>query len=155
MAFTYSDANLGTATDAARLNSVRLLLGDTDSTDAQFQDAEVTFALSQTGSNIYYAAAWLARAASAKYSRQVNIELDGQLSAEYSDLAKQYRDLADQLEYQATKSGSVLGVAAGGITKTSVSAARSNTDRVHPTFRRDRFWNPPSYDSDPSGYEDS
>jgi len=154
MAFSYDDTNLGTDTASARLNSVRLLLGDTDSNDAQVQDAEVTFALSETNDNIYYAAAWLARAVAGKYARQVNIDLDGQLSADYSDLAEQYNKLADQLEYQGTKAGSRIGVKAGGITKTDIEIARENTNRVKPSFTRDRFWNPPSYDGMDYGYED-
>jgi hypothetical protein len=118
------------------------------------QDTEVTFALSETGDNIYFAAAWLARTVASKYSRQVNIDLDGQLSVDYSDLARQYNRLADQLEYQGTKAGGRLGIKAGGITKTSIEAARQNTNRVKPTFRRDRFWNPPTYDGVDYGYED-
>jgi len=129
-------------------------LGDTDSGDPQVQDTEVTFALSETGDNIYFAAAWLARTVASKYSRQVNIDLDGQLSVDYSDLARQYNRLADQLEYQGTKAGGRLGIKAGGITKTSIEAARQNTNRVKPTFRRDRFWNPPTYDGVDYGYED-
>lgn len=154
MAFSYDNTDLGTDTASGRLNATRLLLGDTDSNDAQVQDDEVTFALSETNDNVYYAAAWLARTVAAKYSRQVTIELDGQLTAEYSDLAKQYTALADSLEYQGTKAGSRVGVKAGGITKADIEIARENTNRVKPTFTRDRFWNPPSYDGMDYGYED-
>ena len=154
MSFSYDDTDLGTDTASGRLNATRFLLGDTDSGDPQVQDTEVTFALSETGDNIYFAAAWLARTVASKYSRQVNIDLDGQLSVDYSDLARQYNRLADQLEYQGTKAGGRLGIKAGGITKTSIEAARQNTNRVKPTFRRDRFWNPPTYDGVDYGYED-
>lgn len=154
MAFTYDDTDLGTDTASGRLNATRLLLGDTDSTDPQVQDAEVNFALSETNDNIYYAAAWLARSVAGKYARQVNIELDGQLSADYSDLAEQYNKLADQLEYQGTKAGARVGIKAGGLTKTDIEIAREQTNRVKPSFRRDRFWNPPSYDGMDFGYED-
>jgi len=143
-----------TFTTSGRLNATRFLLGDTDSNDPQVQDGEVTFALSETNDNIYYAAAWLARAVASKYARQVNIELDGQLSADYSDLAEQYNRLADQLEHQGTKAGGRLGIKAGGITKTDIEIAREQTNRVKPSFRRDRFWNPPSYDGMDFGYED-
>jgi len=154
LSFSYDDTDLGTDTASGRLNATRFLLGDTDSGDPQVQDTEVTFALSETGDNIYFAAAWLARTVASKYSRQVNIDLDGQLSVDYSDLARQYNRLADQLEYQGTKAGGRLGIKAGGITKTSIEAARQNTNRVKPTFRRDRFWNPPTYDGVDYGYED-
>ena len=155
MSFSYDDTDLGTDTASGRLNATRLLLGDTDSNDPQVQDSEVTFALSETNDNVYYAAAWLARVVASKYSRQVTTELDGQLSVEYSDLAKQYSKLADQLEYQGTKAGGRLGIKAGGITKTDIEIAREQTNRVKPTFRRDRFWNPPTYDGMDFGYEDT
>ena len=154
MSFSYDNTDLGTDTASGRLNATRLLLGDTDSNDPQVQDAEVNFALSQTNNSIYSAAAWLARAIAGKYARQVNIDLDGQLSADYSDLAEQYNRLADQLEYQATKIGAGVGIKAGGITKTDIEIAREQTNRVKPSFRRDRFWNPPSYDGMDFGYED-
>lgn len=154
MAFSYDDTNLGTDTASARLNATRLLLGDTNSSDPQVQDDEVIFALAQVNDNVYYAAAWLARAIAAKYSRQVTTELDGQLSVEYSDLAKQYYTLSDDLEYQGTKAGGGLGIKAGGITKTDIEIAREQTNRVKPSFTRDRFWNPPSYDGMDYGYED-
>lgn len=154
MSYSYDNTDLGTDTASGRLNATRFLLGDTDSNDPQVQDEEITFALAQTNDSIYAAAAWLARAVAAKYSRQVNIDLDGQLSAEYSDLAAQYNRLADQLEYQATKAGAGIGIKAGGITKTDIEIAREQTNRVKPSFRRDRFWNPPSYDGMDFGYED-
>jgi len=155
LSFSYDETDLGTDTASGRLNATRLLLGDTDSTDQQVQDEEVTFALSETNNNVYYAAAWLSRTVAGKYSRQVTTELDGQLSVEYSDLAKQYYQLADQLEYQGTKAGARIGVKAGGISKTEIENVRQNTNRVKPSFRRDRFWNPPTYDGIDYGYEDT
>ena len=94
---------------------------------------------------MYYSGAWVARVIASKYSRQVTTQLSGALSADYSDLAKQYQALADNLEYQGKTSGAALGVLAGGITKTSIETVRDNTDRVEGSFRRDRFKNPPSY----------
>ena len=154
MTWTYDPTNAGTGNAAARLDAVRLLVGDTDTNDQQVQDEEIAFALSESNDNVYYAAAWVARAIAGKYARQVTTELDGQLSVEYSDLAKQYSKLADQLEYQSLKTGGGLGIKAGGITKTDIEIARENTNRVKPSFRRDRFWNPPSYDGMDFGYED-
>ena len=154
MAFSYDGTNLETDTASGRLNATRFLLGDTDSSDPQVQNSEVSFALGQTGNNIYSAAAWLARAVASKYSRQVNIELDEQISADYSDLAQQYNRLAERLDYQAIKAGGRLGIKAGGISKTDIETARQNTNRVKPSFRRDRFWNPPTYDGTDFGYED-
>ena len=93
MAWSYDASDLDTTTPSGRLNTVRLLLGDTDTLDQQVQNEEITFSLSQTNDNVYFAAAWLARTVASKYARKVNVQLDGSLSADYSDLAKQYTSL--------------------------------------------------------------
>jgi hypothetical protein len=145
MAWSYDPTDLDTTTASGRLNTVRLLVGDTNTEDQQVQNEEITFGLSQNGDNVYYAGAWIARAIASKYSRQVTTSLDGALKADYSDLAKQYKVIADDLEYQGKTSGAVIGVLAGGITKSGIEAVRANTNRVEGSFRRDRFKNPPSY----------
>jgi hypothetical protein len=153
MAWTYDPTTLGTAEADERLNSVRLLSGDTDITDQQLTNEEVNFSLTQTGNNVYASAAWVARAISSKYSRLVDTELSGALSSKYSTLAKQYMTLADSLEFQGKTAGAVIGIKAGGISTTAVKAVRENTDRIKPSFRRDRFKNPASYnDSDSYDY---
>ena len=48
MAWSYDATDLGTGTVSGRLNSVRLLVGDTDTNDQQVQNEEVIFALAQT-----------------------------------------------------------------------------------------------------------
>ena len=145
MAWSYDPTDLDNTTASGRLNIVRLLVGDTDTVDQQVQNEEITFGLSENGDNIYLSASWIARAISSKYSRQVTTSLDGALSADYSDLAKQYQTLADQLEYQGKTNGASVGILAGGITKTQVEGVRANTNRIEGSFRRDRFKNPPSY----------
>jgi hypothetical protein len=145
MSWSYEEYDLNNTTASGRLNTVRLLVGDTDSLDQQVQNEEVLFALSENGNNVYYAGAWVARAISAKYSRKVTTQLSGALSADYSDLAKQYKALADDLEYQGKTAGAAVGVLAGGITKSGIKAVRANTNRIEGSFRRDRFKNPPSY----------
>ena len=136
---------MDTTTASGRLNTVRLLVGDTNTADQQVQNEEVTFSLSENGNNVYYSGAWIARVIASKYSRQVTTQLSGALSADYSDLAKQYQALADNLEYQGKTAGASVGVLAGGITKSTVEAVRRNTNRIEGSFRRDRFKNPPSY----------
>ena len=145
MAWSYDPTDLNTTTASGRLNTVRLLVGDTDTTDQQVQNEEVTFSLSENGDNVYYSGAWVARAIASKYSRKVNTELSGALKADYSDLVTHYNSLADNLEYQGKTSGASVGVLAGGITKSTVEAVRQNTNRIEGSFRRDRFKNPPSY----------
>jgi len=145
MAWSYDPTDLNTTTASGRLNTVRLLVGDTDTTDQQVQNEEVTFSLSENGNNVYYSGAWVARTIASKYSRKVNTELSGALKADYSDLVTHYNSLADNLEYQGKTSGASVGVLAGGITKSTVEAVRQNTNRIEGSFRRDRFKNPPSY----------
>lgn len=145
MTFTYDVDDLGTTTASGRRNAVRFLVGDTDSTDVQVQDDEITFALAQSSDNVYEAGAYCCRAIAAKYSRRVDTELDGALSASYSDLHAHYMALAENLEAESKKQ-SGLGVKAGGLSKADISVVRQDTDRVPPSFRRDRFRNPPNYD---------
>lgn len=143
MAWSYDPTDLTTDTVSGRLNSVRFLIGDNDTNDQQLQDEEIQFALAQSGDNIYSAGAWSSRALANKFARLVNIDLDGQLAAEYSDLTSQYLQLADSLEYQAKKVSGALGMVAGGISKTDMRLARQAPDRVKPSFRRNQFDNPP------------
>ena len=151
MAWSYEETDLRTTTASGRLNTVRLLLGDTDSNDQQVQNEEIAFALAQNNNNVYYAGAWCARIVAAKYSRKVTTSIDNAISADYSDLAKQYKKLAESLEYQGKKSGAVVGIKAGGITKSGIDAIRADTNRITPSFRRDRFRNPPSYSGEDYG----
>lgn len=143
MTWSYDNTDLTTSTSSGRLNSVRLLVGDTDTNDQQVQDEEITFALDQTGDNVYYAASWIARSLASKYARYVDTDLDGQLSESYSQLQTHYKVLSEQLEYQGKKTGAVLGVAAGGISEAEMETAADDDDRVKPRIRRDQF----TYDS--------
>jgi hypothetical protein len=145
MAWSYDPSDLNTTTASGRLNTVRLLIGDTDTADQQMQDAEITFALAQNGDNTYLASSWSCRVLASKFARMVTTQIDHALRANYSDLMQHYQQMADTLEYQGKTSGAALGVLAGGISKTTVEAVRANTDRIEGTFRRDRFKNPPSY----------
>ena len=119
MAWTYDPTDLNTTTATGRLNSVRLLVGDTATLDQQVQDEEITFALSQAGDNAYSAAAFVCGLIAAKYSRLVTTQLDGALMAEYSDRVKHYRMLYTQMkELDKRYSGRALGVSAGGVPNT-------------------------------------
>lgn len=142
MSWSYSPSDLNTTTASGRLNTVRLLVGDTDSSDPLAQNEEILFALSQTGNNVYYAAVWICRTVAAKFSRMVTTTLDGALSASYSDKAKQYNLLAIQIEAQGKKtSGKALGVSAGGISVAAMGVANSDPDRVMPAFAVNQFDN--------------
>lgn len=149
--FTYDIDDLLTTTATGRKNVVRFLVGDTDENDVQVSDDEIYFALSQNSDNVYYSSAYVCRALASKYGRNVDVAISGVLDAKYSTLRDHYMSLADSIETEAKKQ-SGLGFSAGGISQSSVTTARQLTDRVEPSFRRDRFWNPPGYDGT-SDYE--
>ena len=145
MAWTYDESVLTTTTAAGRLNVVRLLIGDTDTNDQLIKDEEITFALSQANDNVYFSASWSARTISAQFARRVTTKLDGALSSNYSDLAKQYKALSDDLREQGQKySMTSSSLRAGGISKAAIKANRQLTDRPDPAFHKGQFDNPPS-----------
>lgn len=154
MTWSYSAADLSLETDAGRINVVRFLVGDTVTSDQQVQDEEIEFALDATGDNAYFAAAYVSNAIAGRYARRVDTQLDGALSAKYSQLQDHYKKLAFTLDKQGKKfSGGTLGISFGGISLSDIDTVRENTDRVSNTFRRDRFRHPASsYHPDP--YED-
>lgn len=148
MSWSYSATDLNTTTSSGRLNSVRLLVGDTDTTDQLVQNEEITFALSQAGNNIYYASSWICKVIAAKFSRMVDTQLDGALSAKYSDRSKQFQQLAIQIEAQGKKtSGKTLGVFGGGISVADMTLVNANPDRVQPAFTIGQFDNVEAADS--------
>jgi hypothetical protein len=148
MAFTYDETNLNTSTAIGRLNAVRLLVGDTDTSDQQVQNEEIYFALAQSGDNVYSAASWICSTIAAKYSRLVDTDLDGQLAEKYSQLQTHYKGLASDLEFKSTKVGASLGFVAGGLSKSTMKAVESNTDRTGSRIRRDQFRYQEIYSSD-------
>ena len=145
MGWTYIIGDLLKDTPEGWLADIRLLIGDTDPDDHQLEDEEIQLALKLNEDNIYYSAAWSARAIGSKYARRVNTEVSGALKAQYSDLLDHYNDLATKLEYQGKTAGASLDVKAGGTTISDVYLVRSDSNRIQGSFRRDQFRNPPTY----------
>lgn len=139
MAWSYDERNLNTTTELGRLNATRFLIGDTNELDEQVQDEEIKFTLSQANDNTYLAGAFLCRTIAAKYARNVDVEISGALKESSSQIQAHYLELAEALEYQAQKTGGLLGIKAGGINKTTVETVRENTTRVRPAFNKDQF----------------
>lgn len=149
MTWTYDGAP-GTSDAAGRRDSVRFLVGDTDTNDQQVTDEEITFALNSAADDVYLAAAITARAISGKYARRVDTSVES-IRSSYSQLRENYLKLAQRLEKQAKKYGSVgMGVpVAGGISVSEIDSNEENSDRPDPAFRRRMFRNPPDgYDED-------
>ena len=133
--WTYDPEVLGVDTADERRNSVRFLVGDTDTNDQQVQDEEIVFALGQTAQNIYFAGAMIAEGVRAKYARFATSEVDRTLRVRYSDLQEHYRALSQDLREKGVKWGSGLGVSAGGVNLLQMAIARNNPLRPPATYK--------------------
>jgi hypothetical protein len=142
MTWTYTAAP-STTTPEGRRDAVRVLIGDTDTTDQQITDEVIAFALDQSGDEVYEAGAIIARSLAAKYARLVDTKVED-VETKYSQRRDTYMQLARDLEAQAEKYGSSsLGVPiAGGISISEMEAARDDTDRVPALFKVGQFDNP-------------
>lgn len=143
MAFTY-----GGDPANSDLEALRFSIGDTDSTDQQFQDAELNHLLTAKGS-VPGAAVEAVRRLIAKYARQVNKAV-GDLKVSYSDRVKGYQILLKEKQRELALSN--CSPVAGGISKARKLTVEQDSDRVHPSFERGQFDHPGT--GDRSEYED-
>lgn len=147
MSWTYLGCP-GTDTADERRDAVRLYVGDTDKDDQQVQDAEIDFALSEKDDEIYAASAMVCRILAGKYTRLVDISIDG-VSTSYSDRADSYTALAEKYEQEASLTGGGLGSPyVGGVSKAERDSVDEETDRIKPAFERGQFDNPSKSDTD-------
>lgn len=77
------------------IDAIRLLIGDTDSTDQLITDTEIQYLLTRHGS-VNRTASEACRAIAAKFARLMNRSIGG-LSADFSQKYHQYMALADSL----------------------------------------------------------
>lgn len=143
MAWTY-DSSLATNKDR-----VRFLIGDTDTTDQQLQDGEITWVLTRVGC-IEKAAAKCCRALAAKYSRQADSTV-GDLAVKKSQRAAAYLELAIQLE-QDSPDGAVY---VGGVNVSEKQTYEGDTDLLAPKFFRDMQKYPGTTNEEPVTSETS
>jgi hypothetical protein len=138
MTATYDPTNLDKDTASGRVNVVRFLLGDTDVTNPELQNEEITFTLSETTNKVYLAASISASTVSSKYSGLANVEINGILSVDYSELANAFSLLSVKLKSDGNRlEGGSIGVFVGGL---PVFPARSYS------FFRGQFQNPNELD---------
>lgn len=128
MTWTYSITDLATS----QKDQVRLLIGDTVTSDQQLQDEEIDYMLTRRGST-YGAAAECCRSLQAKFSRSVDYTAAGTKSS-YSQLAKAYGVKAAEFEAKSAMSGAGAPYA-GGISVTDKRNQEQNPDRVSPQFQ--------------------
>lgn len=132
MTFSY-DENIGDD-----VSEVRLILGDTDSTDVLLQDEEIDFFLTDEGS-VEGAAARGAEAIAAKFSRRADVSI-GDYSEKLNQVADHYFKLAEKIRKQESRMFAIPY--AGGISKDDKETVRDNTDRVKPKFTKNIMQNP-------------
>ncbi len=113
-------------------DEVRFLVGDTDSTDTQVTDAEISWALADA-SNTTLAAAQIAEAIAAKYARFVSKSV-GDLSIQYAQRQQHYAELAARLKAKGSRRGVVPY--AGGISQADKETQEDDSDRVQPSFTK-------------------
>lgn len=112
-------------------DQVRLLIGDTDSTNPLLQDEEIAYFLSKRP-NSYGAAAECCRTLSTRFASSATTTA-GDTKIAYSDIAKAFAARAQAFESQAANSGAGLPYA-GGISQADKQSQIENTDRVPPQF---------------------
>lgn len=125
MAFTYTSDPENSKRDA-----VRLLTGDTDSTDALLQDSEVDYFLSLYSDTVYPAAAAACDAISSKYARQADTT-NGRLSIRASQRSYAYAQKAKELRRDTLLGAEVF---AGGLTISGKNTLDDDSDAVQPAF---------------------
>jgi hypothetical protein len=131
MGWTYDATDI-----SSDLAKVRLLIGDTDTNDQQFDDAEVNFFINQAG-NVWGAAAQACEALASNYARRVDKAV-GRTRLSASQRVKHYLDLAKKLKAQGTR----LAIPkAGGISIAEKQTQRDDSDRVGPSFHVGQFDN--------------
>lgn len=122
----------GQAVPQPCIDTVRFLIGDTDSSDPQFQDGEISGLLVQNVGEPYQSAIEGCRALATKYARQADKTV-GDLHILSSQKSKTYIALIPQLQAQAQRH-TVPVPYAGGIKKSDKQKDQDNDDVVPPSF---------------------
>lgn len=131
-------------------DKVRLLTGDTDTSNPRFSDEEITAALAATGDSIYLACAYLFDGLAAKYALTASISVDG-YSRQSGKFIDNFTKLANRFRAQAATQGAGgLGAPfVGGISESEIETQREDSDRVPNYFEHDMMQNPsPASDYD-------
>lgn len=134
MAWTYGTSP-GTSTAAERRDAVRLAIGDTDTNDQQFDDAEIAWFLSQAGGAatidcVREASILAAETLVGKYARQVDTT-HGKLSVGASKRADHYRQLVKDLRAKRSRLAEIF---AGGRSVAEKQSDAAESDWVQPGF---------------------
>jgi hypothetical protein len=93
-------------------DEVRFWIQDTDSTDYEFTDTEITYLLAQFPSSPILAARYGCQILATKYARQPDYSMGGVISESASSISKMYSDRANDLIkiYNESLSGTSISV---------------------------------------------
>jgi hypothetical protein len=128
-------------------DKVRLLTGDTDTTDQQLQDEEIDLYL-QLKPNPMRAAALAAEGIAGKLARAVDYEIYQELKESMGQASRAYFNLADRLRLEAARS-STLPIM-GGLLQADKDFAVADLTKVKPFFTREQMQEPGTEPSDSS-----
>ena len=130
MTWTYNPTSLSTSA----LFRVRFLCGDTDTTDQQVQDEEITFALAKENNVEDLAAALVCEHLAAKFSREASKTI-GSLSVSAGERAKAYAERASALRVGLQTGGAVPSTTfCGGLSISGKQTLDQDADAVQPNF---------------------
>ena len=133
-----SGSTYGGNPESSELDRVRLLIGDTDCTNAHLTDAEIQFYIDGCGS-ADFGAPRAAEAIAGKFASKVTIRT-GSVSKSNSDLMQHYLDLAKRLDARAAETGGAPIFTA--LTKSDKLDDRQDPSLVQPNFRIGQDDNP-------------
>jgi hypothetical protein len=141
MAWNYS----GDPSDSAR-DAIRLLIGDTDTSDQLLNDEEIAWVNTQASGSptattaLHKAAAQCMRAIASKWTRLADQSV-GDLKVSLSQKAESALVTARELDLQAAGNAGVPVPFAGGISKADKETREADTNRVDPFFVTNQFPN--------------
>lgn len=150
MTWTYSGDPATNARD-----SIRFLVGDTDTNDQLLSDEEIAWVNNQiTGSDsstdsLYTAAYRCMLTIASKFSRLAD-QAVGDLRVSMSQKAHGAREQAKELKYLAQSEGGTPTPYAGGITVSDKEIDLDNSDLVKPYFRSGQFANTSDWGAGPA-----
>jgi hypothetical protein len=116
---------------AVDIDTVRALVGDSDS-DTQILDDDTMALVIGSTTSTYLAAAAVADAIAAKYARKVDFRLEG-LSFSNSQKSKAYFELAARLRVQSNNEDT-LGISVDGVSIGTMEGVVANPDRPTQLF---------------------
>ena len=122
-------------------DKIRLLIGDTDTTDQLLSDEEIDFVITQQP-NVYYAAAQCCETVAGKFSRDVSTTLEG-MSIAKRQRFENYLNMANNLRVMAMRALPSKPFAAS-IDKDDRDAYshKENTNLVQPNFDIEMHYHP-------------